>query len=217
MPIRFLFAILFLCAAALANAQSLPCSELVREEDSLSLDDLRQRCGRNKHIPPRLEIQALKALSAYPDLAEASITFKFRKQKTAHSARPTLFSVFRKPNHRKYIVFVSTKVPDFFLPGQHFNLPYTAQVGVLGHELGHIQQYHRGKGLSLVGMGLKYAFSKKFVIEVEHKTDSTAIAQGLGCELWAWSKIARPLLVQAGRGQNYLKPEEIQEILEEKR
>jgi hypothetical protein len=80
----------------------------------------------------------------------------------------------------------------------------------LGHELAHVVYYLQ---LGLGGMlveGSRYGTSLRYVIQAEHATDQCAIDHHLGWQLLAWQRIARPLLEQAGRGQNYMLPSEIE-------
>lgn len=216
MKLRGLLLVLFACANFLLSldAQNLPATELyTRSEDSLELDSLRLTYGQNKTIPKEIELQALRALSHYPELKAIKVRFKWYKNKTAHSSRPNFGTILRRKSKRTYVISVSTEVPNFYLLGMQKNLPYNAQVGVLGHELGHTIQYLEMRFFGLLGMGIKYSLSKKAVIKTEHATDHLTIAHGLGWQLLAWAQIAHPLLVQAGRGQNYLHPEEIEEVI----
>jgi hypothetical protein len=184
--------------------------EYDRRADSLILDSLRAAYGQHKLIPSSIELQALRALSHYPELHDVHVAFIFCKQKTAHSSQPKISSMLRAAGHRRYLVRVSIEVPDFMATGMQANLPYNAQIGVLGHELGHTVQYlARGFG-GLLMDGLRYGTSSKFVIRTEHHTDQLTIDHHLGWQLLAWQRIARPLLERAGRGQNYMRPEEIE-------
>ena len=196
------------------NAQSLEEKALyTRAADSLELSSLRQNYGISKIIPAEIELQALRALSHYPELTATKIRFKWYKSKTAHSSRPDFRTILRKRTKRTYVICISTEVPDFYFPGMQAQLPYNAQVGVLGHELGHTAKYLQTRFWGLLATGVRYSLSGKFVIATEHETDQTTIAHGLGWQLLAWSKIAHPLLEQAGRGQNYLLPAEIEAVL----
>lgn len=195
-------------------SQSLPIRSYSRVSDSLILDSLRAEFGQNKIIAPGLELQALRALSHYPELKRIRIKFKLHRSKIAHSSQPGFATIWKPKNKRTYIVFVSTDVPDFYFQGMQWNLPYNAQVGVLGHELGHTTQYLNKRFLGLIWTGIKYGLSKRFVKRMEHETDQIAIHHELGWQLFDWSKIAHPLLEQAGRGQNYMLPEEIEQVLE---
>jgi hypothetical protein len=179
------------------------------EADRLILDSLRIAFGRDKTIPAQIELQALRALSHYPELGDVAVEFVFCVQQTAHSSQPVIGSMLHGAKRRRYQVRISTEVPDFYNAGMHTNLPYNAQIGVLGHELGHTVQYLQRGFLGLLCEGIRYGTSRKYVIHTEHHTDQLAIDHQLGWQLLAWARIAHPLLEQAGRGQNYMLPEEI--------
>ena len=181
-----------------------------RANDSLILDSLRTAFGNKKILPASVELQTLRALSHYPELQDIQIEFVLCRQKTAHSSQPKISILLRSAKERHYQIKISTEVPDFFRDGMQSSLPYNAQIGVLGHELGHTVQYLRRRFFGLLCEGIRYGTSKKYVIATEHHTDEIAIDHGLGWQLLAWAKIARPMLEQAGRGQNYMLPEEIE-------
>lgn len=181
-----------------------------RAADSLVLDSLRAAFGQHKTIPPGIELQALRALSHYPELRETKVTFVLCKQKTAHSSQPKFRSLLRRRDQRSYQIRISVDVPEFYTAGMQQNLPYNAQIGVLGHELGHTAHYLRKNLFGILALGLRYGTSKRYVIRMEHQTDQTAIDHHLGWQLLTWARIARPLLEQAGRAQNYMRPEEIE-------
>lgn len=203
--------IMVLAGACTLQGQAVgPMRTYDRADDSLQLADLRAEFGRHKTIPAEIELQALRALSHYPELRDVQVEFVFCKQKTAHSSQPKISSMFRAAKHRRYQIRVSTVVPDFYTAGMQSQLPYNAQIGVLGHELAHTTQYLQRGFLGLLGDGMRYGCSGNYVVRTEHHTDQVAIDHGLGWQLLAWSRIARPLLEQAGRGQNYMLPSEIE-------
>jgi hypothetical protein len=73
------------------------------------------------------------------------------------------------------------------------NLPYDAQIGVLGHELSHAL-YFSGQTLSgMAGMAFNH-FSGKYKDKMEYKTDSVCIIHGLGFQLLSWSNYVRSAL-----------------------
>jgi hypothetical protein len=176
--------------------------------DSLLLDSLRA-AWPSVQLPLGFELPALRALSHYPEFQGIDICFRFERNKTAHTSRPRLWGIWRRPARRCYLIAISTDVPDFFEPGMLRNLPYNAQIGVLGHELGHTCQYLDMRFGALVREGVRYQTRAAHVVHVEHLTDSIAIRHHLGYQLRTWSARVRPLLQQADRAQNYLSPEEI--------
>lgn len=186
------------------------CSAYSQVDDSLILDSLRATFGKDKQIPAIVELQALRALSHYPELKDVKMEFVFCEQKTAHSSQPKLSTMLRRATRRTYQIRISLLVPDFYIPGSQLKLPYNAQIGVLGHELAHAVQYLRRGFGGLLADGIRYGSSAKYVVQTEHLTDQVAIDHHLGWQLLAWAQIAHPLLEQAGRGQNYMLPSEIE-------
>jgi hypothetical protein len=185
-----------------------------------SLADVAQRgqilaaCPPNVELPHGFELAAARAVSHYPELAATHLLFRFERNTTAHSSRPRIASLFRSRAKRRYIIAISIHMPAYYTPGMLKNMPYNAQIGVLGHEIAHTVQYLSQSWPQLIRTGLRYQTSPAYVLLTEHKTDSIAIHHNLGHQLHAWASLARPLLAQAGRAQNYLSPAEIQAVMQ---
>lgn len=171
-----------------------------------------------KKIPDEIKAQALIALSFYPELENRCITFRFRKRKTPLSSRPRLFSLFKRKQNRKYVITISTKTTSRLEPILFKNLPYNAQIGVLGHEIGHIVEYNQKKNLQIVGLAFKL-LNSKYVNSFEFNTDRIAIKHGLGYPLYDWSSYVRKALnIVEWKGaegtssvnQRYMNPETIE-------
>ncbi len=161
------------------------------EQEYNSLEHL--EFGAKKEIPKSVEKQVLTALSFYPELKDTKIIFKLRKTKTPLSARPRIFSIFKSKKRRTYIITISTESVDYLNPILFSNLPYNAQVGVIGHELGHIVYYKDRSTFQLLGLGFKI-LNSKYVDEFEFNTDRSAIEYGLGYQLLDWSAYVRQAL-----------------------
>ncbi|MEO6452838.1 MAG: hypothetical protein ABIN97_02135 [Ginsengibacter sp.] len=151
---------------------------------------LKQRVGKNKKIPAEYEKQILIALSYFPELGDIKIEFRFKHTNTSFSTRPTLLSVLKSSNRRKYIVTISDSSQAILVPLQLKNLSYNAQIGVLGHELTHAADFTHKNFFGL----LRVAFgnlSNKYLNRFERYTDSLCIVHGLGYQLLAWSSFIR--------------------------
>ncbi len=160
-----------------------------RTIDSLTvlteLDSLKNIFGTNKEIPPRYELEILKALSHFPELKEVTISFKVQKIKTTLNTRPTVASLFfRSKCKRKYIVRIdeSTSPTKVTLKDAGFN----ARIGVFGHEFNHIIDYSNKSFFGVLGRGFAYA-SKKSKEKFEKEIDQKTITRGLGWQLYDWS------------------------------
>ena len=70
------------------------------------------------------------------------------------------------------------------------NLPFNAQVGVIGHELGHIIEFSSMATVKIMEHAAQNV-SSKYIDHFEFKTDSICIAHGLGYQLLAWSTYVR--------------------------
>lgn len=160
------------------------------EADSFNqsqLDSLNFLYGQHKKLPEGYELQALLALSHYPDLTGIKIKFKMRNGGAPFVSRPTVWSTFfRNAKKRNYLVIIRSNSHPKFDSILITAMPINAQIGVLGHELGHTVDYtNRGfsKMMKVVFGNLSWKFLDKF----EFETDRRAINHGLGFQILAWS------------------------------
>lgn len=181
------------------------------------LSSLRTEFGAKKEIPAHLEAQTLIALSFYPELKDVAIRFKYSDLKTTMAARPTLPSAFRD-NRRVYTIYI-----DALCAHQHGILldqvPFNAQIGLIGHELAHIKYYEQLNSFQVMKLAAVYLLDKQKE-KYEKFTDDLTIRQGLGWQLWQWSQFVHyesnaSADYRAYKAQFYLKPEEIAERIGE--
>lgn len=133
-----------------------------------------------------LRLAFQKALSYYPELWGKKIRLKYGKAKTTMTSRPRMLSVFRKKDKRSYKITIGNK--DGYKPAQLVNTaPFNALVGVLGHELAHVEDYSNRSGWAVTWMGIKYVFSKKYRRRMEYYTDSLAMSKGLQWQVYHYS------------------------------
>lgn len=153
-------------------------------------NDLLKEFGRNKIIPESLELQALLALSHFPELKEINVKFIFSKSTLAYASRPAIKSIFQPPLKREYLIILSTsssKIPkELLFP----NLPFNAQVGILGHELSHTSYYLNQTASQLISTGFNY-LNSKYRVKFENETDRRTIQRGLGWQLLEFAKYNR--------------------------
>ncbi|MFO7789126.1 MAG: hypothetical protein R6V32_01010 [Bacteroidales bacterium] len=153
------------------------------------------------------------ALSHYPDLYETEILFKEKRLKTTAATRPAFWSVFKKPDNRCYYIFINNRKKEgkaVYYP----SLPFNARIGLMGHELSHILDYSDLNTWEILGMGIKYVFSKNYRRDLEYHIDMQAIDHGLGCQIYSFSDYifnqsnASPAYLKF-KGKYYLQPEDI--------
>lgn len=173
--------------------------------------------GKNKKLPSGFELQALIALSYYPQLKEIPIHFLIQESIIPLSSRPNPYSLFTPWKKKEYLVVISSKSYDFLEPILFKNLPFDEQIGVLGHELAHTVYYLDKSALQLAGMGVNYLFFR-FRKNFERETDKRAISYGLGYQLHSYATYVRKVLNRKDLPQNldsveesYLIPAEIKE------
>ncbi len=148
----------------------------------------------------------LIALDAYPELQHLNVIFRLRKQRSPLSANVNFWNIFRAKQKRVYLINISTQSTPTLTAILFSKLSFNAQIGVLGHELGHIAQYSKMSGFDFIGFALKH-LSKNKIDQHEYSTDLLAIQHGLGYQLLAWSKEVRANLnKKEWGGSNNLKP-----------
>ena len=72
------------------------------------------------------------------------------------------------------------------------NIPFNAQIGIIGHELGHTVSYLDLKFTDFLTLGINYIF-KKYRASFEKDTDRRAIMHGLGWQLLDYVNYTRNL------------------------
>jgi len=146
--------------------------------------------GHNKELPKGYELQALLALSHYPELMDVKVKFKTKKKGAPFVSRPTVWSTFFRRRHkRNYLILIRTTDHPLFSPILLHNMPFNAQVGVFGHELAHTVDFSE-RGLFKMLNVTFGNFSQKYLDNFEFETDRRSIAHGLGFQLLAWSEHA---------------------------
>ena len=164
-----------------AQFDPIPSSQWIEEHK----DSLREVLLRNKTLPADYEHSILAALMYYPNLEDTRIDFKKRSLTTTMAALPTVRSIFRSPENRRYSIIINHKKNKRKAPLLK-DVPFEARVGVIGHELAHIVDYNRKSGIRLVGNGIAYSVSNSFKRNLEHRIDRITVNKGLGEGLFAF-------------------------------
>lgn len=153
----------------------------------LQLNEVESQMGLNKKIPLEYSKPVYHALSYFPELKNTHIRFKYQKIGTTLNARPTIGSLlFRKKENRRYVVRINKSIGDSII--NLSNVPYNAQVGVLGHEFSHFVDYSQ-KGLWGIFKRLLSYTNKKGKEKFEKEIDQLTINRGLGWQLHGWAHL----------------------------
>lgn len=193
---QLLFGLITACLLANAPAafSQVPVKVFNRSDftpaDSLRL--LREH-GRQKQLPENFALQALVALSYFPELKNVRIKFVVKPAYSLLQTRPDGRGIFNRKT-RQFTVIISDstywKLQAIRL-GAAMN--FNAQVGVLGHELSHVSDFIKRSFIDLAMSGVKH-ISSRYIDLFEYRTDSICIAHGLGYQLLAWSQFVRQTL-----------------------
>lgn len=185
--------------------------------DSSVFRQLKAQFGKNKKLPKGYEMQALIALSYYPELVDVPIEFVQHEAYIPLSSRPDPITLILPWKKRKYLVVISTKSVKAFESILLKNLPYNGQIGVFGHELAHTVDYLDKSALKVTQIAYKYATSGTFQKTFEQATDLRCIKHGLGYQLRSMSQDITDKIKQnsalakevGGTKDNYYTPQEI--------
>lgn len=146
--------------------------------------------GFHKHLPPGYEMEALQALSHFPELKNVTVTFRMKKSLSTLKTRPTFLSVFMPRGHRAYIITISNKTIDILTPLMFANLSTEARIGIAGHELSHVADLSSRTTWQCLKVGIGH-LSARYLDRFEFNTDLICIKHGLGKNLEAWSVYIR--------------------------
>ena len=171
--------------------------------------------GQHKTFINKYKLQSLVALSYYPELKDTEIEFVHQPIKTTMAARPKPTSVFQRVSKRSYRIFVNNS-DDCQINLK--DIPFNAQIGIIGHELAHIVDYEQSNGPGIVGAGLNYTTARTKA-NFEKSIDRLTIEHGLGWQLLAWADFAlhesdASEEYKAFKADTYLEPEEIAEVMQ---
>lgn len=181
---KLIFAVIFYFFTQNYSYSQKPCRYITETEFDGKKSDLLKMFGTNKMIHPDFETQILVALSYFPELKEKKINFIYSDINTTMQCRPTFFSVFKTRSNRLYTVYINNN--SNFKGVLLKDVPFNAQIGIIGHELCHILDYEKRSSLGLIKRGIDY-FSHKSKKAFECEIDSLTIDKGLGWQLYDWA------------------------------
>lgn len=158
--------------------------------DEMFFLKLKTEFGKNKQYPPQFERQILVALSYYPEFKNTPIVFRARIMHSVAFTRATWTGLFESREKRHFVITISAGTEPVLTPLLFKNLSFNAQVGLIGHELGHVIEFSNMTSLQIVAHAIKNV-SAKYIDRFEYGTDSICIAHGLGYQLLEWSSFVR--------------------------
>lgn len=160
------------------------------EDYEHSLDSLTAEYGYRKELPEGFELQTLLALRHYPELKNTHIKFIVKRAFIPLASRPAMFSLLRKRDQRTYRVIISDKSLPQMESVLLKNLPFNAQIAIIGHELAHAVEYETLNSYKLSAVGLMYLVGS-FRASMEKGTDLRTIEHGLGWQLLEYAEHVR--------------------------
>jgi hypothetical protein len=184
---KYLLIAVFICLSSQLHANLPdPVRMFLRDSANIQREQLFQDEYQHKLLDESYQEQAQIAMSYYPELKGAQIEFVRKDIKTTMAARPKMDFIFRKKENRTYRIFIDTDVK-----GEQglllSDVPFNAQVGIIGHELGHVADYEEKTAFGVVLTGIGYLFHP-FRKKLERKVDEITIAHGLGYQVEEFSK-----------------------------
>lgn len=192
--------------------------EYVREAEQPRFEELLAEFGAAKNLPAGYELQALIALSHFPELRDTRIDFIQSDVQIPISSRPRPISTFRSRGKRRYLVVIDTESENRG-PLLLKNQPFNAQVGILGHELAHTAWYINRSFFGIVSDAF-CQFSNACRNSFEQDTDRRLVLHGLGWQRHDHSSFVRAGFRQLGiesdgGGGAYMDPTELLVAMEE--
>lgn len=168
------------------------------------------------NFPDELEKPLKVALSYFPELKDIDIDISYASISTTMNCRPVIASLFQSKTRYQMQINNNELFDGILLK----DVPFNAQVGILGHELAHVLDYETGGFFKVVKRGIDYLrlSSKK---QFEHEIDSITIATGLGWQVMDFADFAMNRSEKATEAYKnfkkdiYMSPEKMMELLNE--
>lgn len=155
---------------------------LISPESQTYIDSIAKEYSTNKKFSTEFKLPAMIALSYYPELKNTRIEFVNKSIRTTMACRPKWNFIFKRKENRVYRVFINNNA-ERVKGAMLADVPYNAQIGLIGHELGHVADYAQSGVFRIIGMGFKYLFTPGRM-HVERKVDKITIDHQLGWQLY---------------------------------
>ena len=168
----------------------------IRENEKQRHPKLKKEFGKKKKLPRGYGLHALVALSHYPELKDISIEFVFKETDSTAFCRPVFSTLMFSAKERTYRVGISKKIRKDKEPVRFHNLSFSAQIGVIAHELGHVANFIEKSAFEMAEIGIKYIEDDVFKRSLEIGTDMKAIHHGFGYQLLEYATLIEELMIQ---------------------
>ncbi len=213
--VLFLFVLYLYIGNNLYAQQYKVAKEIKKENYEGKTDSLLRLFGNKKQFIKQYELQSLIALSYYPELKDVHIVFIQKRIQTTMASRPPLKFLFQSNKKRTYNIYINNCNN---LKGALFQeMSFNQQIGITGHEFGHIADYIKMSKWQLFLTGINYLFNREFKRNIESNVDKTTIAHGLGWQLYDFVNYINKSTVKAKylkkKNKYYLNNRQILEII----
>ena len=210
----------FSLAAEPAQPEIRVVREYVEKEQRDSYSELLAEYGQNKQLPQGYELQALLALSHYPELKQVTVQFIVDDVGIPLSSRPYWGSMLRSARNRIYKVIIDTARDGGRGALLLKNQPFNAQIGIIGHELAHTVYYLDRSFFDIAVDAICQLNDCR--IQFERATDRRLVDYGLGWQRYDHANFVRGRLTESsgkistiqGGGGAYMSPAELLTILQ---
>jgi len=135
-----------------------------------------------ENVPDSLQKVVSIVCQYFPELKNEKISFLFKSIPMTMQARPNIWTVFSRK--REYFVLINTQRSKNGLLVDE--IPFSAQIGILAHELSHILDYKFKTNWEIIKTGLWY-LKKRNQENYEKAIDYIVIKKGFGQQLRDWS------------------------------
>ncbi len=196
--------------------------EYIRESENQRHAQLKKEFGKKKKLPRGYGLHTLIALSHYPELKDIEIEFVFEVTDASAYCRPDISTLLFSAKKRTYRIVISKKIRKSKEPVRFHSLSFSAQIGVIAHELGHVMDFINKSAFEMAEIGIRYLEENGFKRMLEIRTDLNAIRHGFGYQLLEYAILIEELMKQYPEEPYYqtyfsfyMTPAEIKEAMNE--
>ena len=209
---KSMFILIFVLLSFQSYAQDIVDDKEIKLDFYANNRDSLLQYAENKQMIPAFEKPTLIALSHYPELKGVKIIFVRKSLKMTAKSLPKWTALFQSRKNRVYKIYINNN-PERLKGALLEDVPFDAQIGLIGHELGHIADYSRKGVFGLIAMGFQYCFVSGRS-KIEKRVDKITIAHHLGWQLYNFddfvfnrSKVSKSY--KEYKSKVYYKPQEL--------